>query len=321
MMQAGGKALAAGMVMAAGRGRRMEPLSTVLPKPALPILDRPLVRFALEQAARSGAPRLVVNVWHLADRMARAVAESAGGLPPVALSREPELLGGAGGLALARDRGLLGEDGPVVVVNGDSLLDLDLKPVLDRHRGGDDLVTLALLPHPGSDRWSRVLLGGEGRVEAILPGDETPPGPGVCLYPGVMIVSREALNALPSGPGETGERLWWPARRAGRLGGVVTGGLWREIGTPADYLEAVVDRVAGSSWVDPSARVEPGAMMESAMVGRGCAVGAGAVVERSIVAEGVTVEPGGVVRGSVVLGPVVIRSGQCMEGGYRVPRC
>lgn len=310
---------AAGMVMAAGRGLRMRPLSGVLPKPALPVLDRPLIRWALEQAAGAGTPRLVVNTWYLADAMERVVEEASSGLPPVTVSREPELLGGAGGLALARDRGLLGNRGPVVVVNGDVMLELDLAPLFEAHGTGGDLVTLALMVHPGSGRWSRVELEPPGRVEAIIPAGAARRGSGGFLYTGVMIVSREALDALGPGPGETAERLWWPARRAGRLGGVVVEGAWREVGTPAEYLEAVMDRLAGVSWVDPSARVEPGAVVVSAMIGPRCAVAAGARVERSVITGGVTVEAGGVLRGSVVLGPRVVRRGDRVERAYRVP--
>jgi len=313
--------LAAGMVMAAGRGRRMQPLSDLVPKPALPILDRPLLSFALEQVARAGVSRLVVNAWHLAEELERAVEEIRAGLhAPLAISREPELLGGAGGLALARDRGLLGEDGPVLVANGDSLLDLELKPLFELHRSRADLVTLALLPHPGSGRWSRVVLDETGRVMAIHRGRDGPTEPGAYLYTGVMIVSREALDGLPRGPGETAGRLWWPALDAGRLGGAVTRGLWREVGTPADYLEAVMDRLAGASWIHASARVDPEAMVSAAMVARGSIIAKAAVVEHAVLAGGVTVEAGAEVRDSVVLGPLTVGAGERLLGEYRVPR-
>jgi len=304
---------AAGMVMAAGRGLRMRPLSDVLPKPALPILDRPLLRFALEQVAGTGTQRLVVNAWHLADAMEAVVERWSKGLPPVALSREPKLLGGAGGLALARDRGLLGDEGPVVVANGDVLMDLDLTGLLQGHTAAENLVTLALLPHPGLLRWSRVELGRSGRVEAIVPPGEGAGSDGF-LYTGVMMVSREAIEALPPGPGGTAEHLWWPALRRGRLGGVPVRGAWREVGTPADYLGAVKDRLAGASWVDPEARVDPEAVVSSTMVGRGCTVGAGATVQGSVLAEGVTVERDATIVDSILLGPVLVRSGHRHAG-------
>jgi NDP-sugar pyrophosphorylase family protein len=77
----------------------------------------------------------------------------------VAVSREETLMGTAGGLALARERGLLGADGPVLLSNGDCRLDLDLEPLVARHRAAGDLVTLALRPHPDPRRWSRVVVG------------------------------------------------------------------------------------------------------------------------------------------------------------------
>ena len=142
------------MVLAAGRGERMRPLSDVLPKPALPLIDRPVVASAIRLAAARDA-RVTVNIWHLADLMERALGEI-DAATRVTVSRESELMGTAGGIALARDRGLLGDAGPVLIVNGDSLLNLDLEPLYRRMASTDDLVSLALLPHLDPLRWSRL---------------------------------------------------------------------------------------------------------------------------------------------------------------------
>ena len=305
------------MVLAAGRGRRMRPLSDVLPKPALPVLDRPVVRWALEQAAAAGVGRVVVNTWHLAPLMESAVEE---GVPPgldVSFSREPELMGGAGGLALARDRGLLGREGPVLVINGDGLVDLDLGPLLERHRSAGDLVTLALLPHPEPTRWSRVLLDGRGAVERILPPGHPGRGETPRLYPGVMLVARRALEALPSGPGETGELLWSPALERGRLGGAEVAGRWAEVGTPGDYLRVVLEALPARGWIHPSAVVEPGAVVERSMVGPGVRLETGARLVRSVAGHGAVVRRGATVVESVLLGAVEAGPGELLEGETR----
>ncbi len=296
------------MVLAAGRGRRMRPLSDLVPKPALPLLGRPLVSWALAQARSAGASAVVVNVWHLAGLMEAAVRRAAGE-GGVGISREKKLLGGAGGIAAARDRGLLGREGPVLVLNGDSVLDLDLAPLFARHAAARDLVTLALLPHPDPGRWSSVWLAPDGSVTAIVPPGGPPAAGTPYLYPGLMLLARAAVESIPAGAGEVGERIWSPAQKGGRLGGAVVRGRWREVGTPADYLAAVQALLGGESWVHPTARRAAGARVERSMLGEGVRVGEGAIVRDSVLALGVAVGRGCRVERSVMLGPVALPAG------------
>ncbi len=295
----------------------MRPLSDVLPKPALPVLDRPVVRWGLEQAAAAGVDRAVVNTWHLAGLMEAVAAGTAPAALEIAFSREPALMGGAGGLSFARDRGLLGNTGPVLVVNGDGLVELDLEPLVERHLASGDLVTLALLPHPDPLRWSHVLLDRAGRVEAIRAPGEPAPGEDPRLYPGVMLVAREALRALPSGPGETGDLLWAPALERGRMGGAVVGGRWREVGTPGDYRRAVLAALPPEGWIQPGSTVGEGVVVDRSMVGPGCRVEEGARLVGSIVAHGAVVGRETVVRDSILLGPVCVGPGEVLDGETR----
>ncbi len=296
------------MVLAAGRGERMRPLSYVLPKPALPLIDRPVVASAIRLAA-AGSRRVTVNTWHLFE----AMEETLDGIElgaPISVSREPELMGTAGGLALARDRGLLGDTGPVLVVNGDGLLNLDLEPLLHRMATSSDLVSLALLPHLDPMRWSRVELEKDGSVQSFRRPGSPEAGEVPFLYPGVMLVSREALDSLKNRPGEVPAELWEPARAAGRLGGVPVSGHWREVGTPAAYLDAVLDRLNGDGVIHPSAQVHPTAAIGSALIGRDAVIEAGAVVGASVVAEGARVERNARVLRSVLLGAVTAGAGE-----------
>jgi NDP-sugar pyrophosphorylase family protein len=292
------------MVLAAGRGRRMRPLSDGIPKPALPLPDGPVVGWPLRLAAAAGIQRVVVNTWHLADQMEAALRKLRQPGSELAISREPRLMGTAGGLAMARDRGLLGNQGTVLVLNGDGVLNVSLENLLRRHAAGDRLVTLGLLPHLDPNRWSRVTVDGEGVVQDFLPPG--PPGAGEVplLYPGVMVVARSALDALPSRPGEIAEDLWRPAREQGRLGGVVVSGHWREVGTPSDYLATVIDQLDGRASVHPSAEVAGDAALGCALVGEGARIGGATVVGDSVVSEGAVVRRGARVIRSVLLGAV-----------------
>jgi NDP-sugar pyrophosphorylase family protein len=305
------------MVLAAGHGSRMRPLSSVFPKPALPLPEGPVIASSIRLAVSCGARRLAVNTWHLAEIMER---ELAGTLPAgveAGVSREAELMGTAGGLALARERGLLGDSGPILVLNGDSLLWLDVDRLLDHHRRSGDRVTLALLPHLDPRRWSRVLVGDRDLVTAILSPGDPEPGEAPFLYPGVMVLSREALQELPVEPGEIGELLWRPAMEENLLGGVVVSGHWREVGTPADYLSAAIFQLDGRSVVDPSATVSSLSRLVQVFAGRDTRVEQSAVVKNSVVAEGAVVGREARVISSVLLGPIELHSGEEVVDEYR----
>ncbi len=304
------------MVLAAGRGERMRPLSDRVPKPALLLPGGPVVGSALRLASAAGCRSIAVNVWHLAGIMRRRVAAAVPDGVAVEISDEPVLMGTAGGLALARERGLLAGEGPVLVVNGDGLVELDLGPLYLRHLSSDDEVTLGLLPHPDPLRWSRVVLWPDGRVAAIRPSGEPEPDEHPLLYPGVMLVSRSALDRLAVEPSGTADRLWWPAMAAGRLGAAVLAGRWREVGTPAAYLEAVVAELDGVREISPGAAVEADAVVETSLVTAGCRIGRGAVVRGSVLAEGARVGAGAAVESSVLLGGVVVPAGERIAGCF-----
>lgn len=312
--------LAAAMVLAAGRGERMQPLSRVLPKPALPLLDQPVVASALRLAATVGTERLVVNTCHLAEAMERALADIDLGIE-IAVSREQELMDTAGGIALARDRGLLGERGPVLIMNGDGLLNLNLDPLLDRMARFGDLVSLALLPHLDPLRWSRVILDPEGLVDCIKKSGQPDSNEVPFLYPGVMLIARKALNDLTALPGSIPECLWRPALADHRLGGVVVSGHWREIGTPSDYLAAALGRLnGGAAVIHPSADIHPSASIGAALIGRGARIAENSVIAESVVAEDAVVSPRTRVLRSVLLGDVTTEPGEVVVDEFRAAR-
>ena len=290
----------------------MQPLSDVVPKPALPVPGGPVVSWALRLAARSGIGAAVLNSWWLAETMECTAAEVAPSSLELRFSREENLMETAGGLALARDRGLLGTDGPVLIINGDGVLNLDLKDLFRRHRESEDLVTLGLLPHLDPVRWSRVHLDRGGLVTAILPpgtpaADEVP-----LLYPGVMVIARKALDTLETTPSGVASALWGPARAKERLGGVLVSGHWREVGRPLDYLEAVMALLGDRNDVHAAARVEPSAVLNRSLIGPDVAVDKNVVISQAIISHGAVIGAGARIIRSVVLGDVRVEPGRTM---------
>ena len=135
------------MVLAAGYGLRMRPLTRLVAKPALPVLNRPLLHWTLERLARAGVREVIVNTHHLADTVESAARGARGlGLKVRTVREEPEILGTGGGPRAVRD--WLGK-GPVLLVNGDVLFTMDLRALVARHRARGARATLALRPNPG----------------------------------------------------------------------------------------------------------------------------------------------------------------------------
>ena len=313
----------AGMILCAGLGTRLRPLTALEPKPAVPVCGVPLIRFSLGLLAGAGIRRAVVNLHHLPERM-EAVARGAAaelGLE-LAVSREPVLAGTGGALREARAH-LAGAEA-VVLLNGDVLFDADLAAALVAHRATGALATMLLLPMPAGARYAAVEIDEGGRVRRIA-GRFGPGGPGLTPwhFPGVHVLSPELLDRLPADPFEcdVNRHLYPPLMARGLVRGLVTSGAWRDLGTPAAYLAANLELAAGRfplgrfaglgrpPAVAPDAEVAPGAVVVEAVLGSGCRIPAGARVERAVVWPGTVLAPGEVVVDAIAAGSLRVPAG------------
>jgi MurNAc alpha-1-phosphate uridylyltransferase len=218
------------MVMAAGFGRRMAPLSNDTPKPLLLFDGRALIDHGLERLAAAGIERCVVNVHYLADQIENHL--HARRKPAIWLSDEREqLLDTGGGAARALDR--LGP-GPFVVLNSDSLwCETREVPALDRLLGGwrddamDGLMVLARRDNAlGYDGKGDFELSPHGVLERVATGGTAP-----YVNMGLYLMHPRLFHDLPPGPFSM-NLLWDRAIAAGRLHGIVHDGLWLHLGTP-----------------------------------------------------------------------------------------
>jgi mannose-1-phosphate guanylyltransferase len=266
------------MILAAGLGTRLRPLTDELPKPLVPVGDRPAIAHVAARLAAAGIREAVLNTHHLAaaftpDRLAAL---------PLALRviHEPEILGTAGGLANAA--ALLG-DGDVVVWNGDILADVDVRALLQAHRSQGAAATLAVVPR--EDGAGTVGLDARGcvvRLRGERSGDEVSSAD----FLGIHVIGPELRATFPR-KGCFVDDGYRPARRRGAL--VATfpvSGAWDDIGTVASYL------AANMRWLAQSGR--DAYVHETARVATGVACGV------SVIGAGATVTGTGAVRGSVI---------------------
>lgn len=303
----------AAVLFAAGRGQRLRPLTDRAAKPALPLLDVPLAAFGLQRLFEA-APAVVSNVRHLPRSVTSALAPYVpAGHRLDTLYESPEAYGTAGTLVALRDR-----LGPRVLTwNSDLLTDLSATALLVSHEASGAPATIAVAEVPsGAD----FVLDG-GRAAGFVDRRRGSAAAGG-VFIGAAVFDRAALETLPSTrPLGLGETLLASLARSGELGVHRHAGYWRDVGTPASYLAASLDLLAGrgpeppgGSWrgeiVDTGggrAYVGPGATVSGvlgpgAIVLAGCSVLAGARVERAIVWPGEVVPEQAVVKDCVWFG-------------------
>jgi mannose-1-phosphate guanylyltransferase len=291
------------MLLAAGLGTRMEPLSSVVAKPALEVLGQPLLGSALGQLRAAGCAPIVANLHRHPEQVADAIRSVTGSGAWVRFSHEPELLGGAGGVSAARHA--FGP-GALLVANADVWSELDLAPLLAS--AGPETTTLALLPHPDPSRWSSVLLDDEGHVSGFLRAGAEPPSTPY-LFTGFQLLGAGAVAALPPAPAEW--KPWWLERLSGgELRGIVVSGRWCEAGTPMAYRDLVLRELGPHSWTHPTATVSDRATVRRCSVGAGCRIEDGASASDCVITAGACVGPSCALRGCVVAGAVTVGAGE-----------
>lgn len=296
-----------GMIVAAGLGTRMRPLSALAPKPALPVRGLPLVAYGLELLASVGVREVVINL-HAQPRRLREAAERFA--PPgvrLHFSEEARLLHTGG--ALRRVADFLRESDPCVVIGGDMIVDLDLGAVVARHRAQERSATLVLRDDPRASRFGTIGIDARGRVRRIGRrfdlGAERQAG----VYTWVNVFAARALDTLP--PREVFNHLddWLAPQLASGALDVVGECLppdacrWDPVGTPTEYLEASF-RPGPLSYLDPDARARAlGWTLEAGrIVGPGARIGADVELERVVVWPGERVPAGRRLRHGVFAG-------------------
>lgn len=273
------------MILAAGLGTRLRPLTDELPKPLVPVGERPAVAHVAARLAAAGIREAVLNTHHLAGAFG---ADRLAGLPlALRVLHEPALLGTAGGLANAA--ALLGE-GDVVVWNGDILAEVDVAALVGSHRASGAVATLAVAPRedaPGTlgldARGQVVRLRGARFGEEVSSAD----------FLGIHVIGPELRATFPR-PGCLVDDGYLPAlRRGARVATFPVQGDWDDLGTVASYLAANARWLARSgrdTYVHESARVAAGVELRGSVIGAGAVVTGSGVVQASVIWPGAHAE-------------------------------
>ncbi|TSA00165.1 MAG: nucleotidyltransferase family protein [Nitrospiraceae bacterium] len=234
------------MVLAAGLGVRLRPLTDRTPKPLLPIAGRPLLVWNLLLLKRHGITDVLINLHHLGDQIVQAIGDGTRFGLRVAYSHEPALQGTGGGIKQAAP---FLKDGPFLVMNGDTLSACDLAGLIAAHRAGKAFATLALREDPEATRWGPVTVDAGSRILQIngapplAPHAEPLPAP--CMFAGIHVMEPAVLDAIPPGPGSIIDVYHALLGKGLVLQGYRMDGYWSDIGTRERYEQAERDAAEG----------------------------------------------------------------------------
>lgn len=232
------------MVLAAGRGERMRPVTATMPKPAIPVLGTPMACAVLGRLASDGWRDVTLNLHHMPEHLESMLGDgSALGLDALHYSREADLLGTGGGLRHA-ERFLRGR-GTILVRNSDFLADVDLDAALATHRRSGCPATLVLAAERSG--YTSVPVDGDGRVLGFgeLDADRERRVAGRWLFTGYHLIEEEVLDRLPAqGPSNIVAAVYRELAREGRLASHVHDRFWWEFGTPRMYLDGTMRLLA-----------------------------------------------------------------------------
>ena len=328
------------VVLVGGEGTRLRPLTETVPKPLLPIVNRPLLHRVLDHLAEHGVNEVIASSPYLEESFATFIAERHGD-PRITWITEREPLGTGGAIVNALPR----LDGTFLVLNGDILTDLDLAAMLEFHHRQSAVATISLHRVEDARPFGLVVSETDGRVlefrekpVELVPGD---------INAGTYVLEPRAIDGWKPDRTISIEREIFPSLIEGGapVYSHLSDAYWLDLGTPQKYLQAHFDilegKVAGircpapfraeTATVDLEARlgrwvvigehavVDAGAEIEDSVVLDAASVGAGARVVESILGPGAVVEPNATVIGSVLAEGARVKAGAEVEGARISP--
>ena len=337
------------MVLAAGKGTRLFPLTGVIPKPMAPVAGKPIIEHIFELLARAGVDEVYVNVHHLADivlgRYGRRTHVDG---MTVILTREDELMGTAGGVKRIADY----FDDTFIVIMGDALTDVNVQEVVAFHKERGALATLTLMYIADTSRYGVVELDSKKNIVSFQEKPDPREAVSNLANTGIYVLEPEVLEYIPDNTFFDFARDVFPRLiKAGeKVAGYEGAFYWSDIGTLEAYRAAQHDALSGrvqvripgeqwgdDLWIDQDAQLHPTATLEGRVVlrkdvvvgrgvtltgdttvGSGCWVQPGATVKQSILLPGSSVGCGAYLEDCIIGPSYDVRPGEQIRGGALV---
>ena len=320
------------LILAGGEGTRLRPLTSTVPKPVVPLVDRPFIAFMLEWLRGHDVDDVIMSCGFLASGVRNVLGDGSAYGMRLRYVEEPQPLGTGGALKFAES--LLDER--FLMLNGDVLTDLDVSAQLALHVQRGAQATLALTPVEDPSAYGLVRTLENGEVTGFVEKPASDQIDTRNISAGIYVLDRSVLELLEPEQPASIERDVFPRLVGEGLYAYVSSGYWLDIGTPDRYLEGTFDILEGTVatpvaermgdgylCVEDGSRID-GRVIPPALVERDCTIGAGAriggrvVLEAGVsVGENTTIERAVVLRGSTI-GANCTLSGCIVGGGVHI---
>jgi mannose-1-phosphate guanylyltransferase len=283
-----------GILLVGGRGTRLAPITSEIPKPMLPVACKPVTEHQILAAQRAGITTLVLATSYLSEVFIPYFGDGSKWGIDLRYAVEKEPLGTGGAIANAAahlDKGA--SDEAVVIFNGDVLSQHNLAAQIEFHKKADADVTLHLIQVEDARAFGCVPTTAEGQVEAFLEKMENPVTN--WINAGCYVFNREVIDSIPRDTVVSVERETFPALISNkrRVFGYKEAAYWLDIGNPGALFKGSRDLVAADFLISPSAEVDASAVLTGGTsIGAGAQIGAGAILDNCIVSAHAIVKPG-----------------------------
>jgi NDP-sugar pyrophosphorylase family protein len=309
------------MILAAGFGTRLRPLTQTVPKPMVPVMNRPLLERTIELLRSANILDIAVNVHHLPEEVIAHFGDGSSFGVNLHFSREEKILGTAGGIKAVQ--GFL-EGGTFLVINSDIIVDIDLNQVLEFHRERGSCLTLVVREDDSPKKYDPIEIQQDGRIVHFVGASSMQVSDNTkrVMFTGIQIMEPEIFSRIPEGKfcGTTEDVFPEMIEEGLPVFGYLHRDYWIDMGNREQYLKVHKDALdgkiilktgltkipEGSSIVPPvlmgeGCMIEPGARIgPNVVLGNGCHVKKNAVVENSVLWDGVTVGSDCTVRQSIL---------------------
>lgn len=234
------------MILAAGLGTRLRPLTNRIPKPLVPVAGRPVIEYALLLLRSAGIRDIIVNLHHLGDQVRDRLGDGSGYGVQIRYSVEETILDTGGGIKKAEP---LLRDGPFVVVNGDTISEAPLRELIAQHHAGHAMATMLLRSAPDADRYGLIHVDDRHRVRSFLGRPAVPATAPwrAYMFAGLHILDPRIFDLMPAGRpfGITRETYPHMIERGDTVLGIPFAGPWLTVDTPEALTRAEAELSSG----------------------------------------------------------------------------
>jgi len=289
------------MILAAGGGTRLKPLTDLCPKVLVPVVNEPVLGRVIEFLEAHGVEEIVVNAHHHYQKMVDYLKQGNRSGVNMEIRIEKKILGTGGGIKNTQD--FWGQD-PFIVINGDILTDIDLRTVYEYHLKRNNLITMVLHDFPVHNK---IRVDNEMNILSVGPGTNLK---GALAFTGIQVIDPEVLDTMPENKNYSIIACYKKLidLKKPLRGYLATGHSWVDIGTIPDYMRSNFEllppeklAIARECYIDPDATLK-----EWAVIGKGSSIEKGALVKRSVLWSDVVVREGVEVVDSIVTTGVIV---------------